>query len=123
MATLGILSDGKDNKFHISETITWAKGRHFLRLGANGVRYQQNRFYSGNNGALGSFGYTATFTGSSFSDFLLDQVSSKRKGTGRRATLGPAALAVRHILPGRLEGHEHSDAEPGTALGIHAASV
>ena len=35
--------------------LSWAKGRHFLRFGANGVRYQQNRFYSGNNGALGSF--------------------------------------------------------------------
>ncbi|MBC7926990.1 MAG: carboxypeptidase regulatory-like domain-containing protein [Bryobacteraceae bacterium] len=78
----GILSDGKDNKFHISETLTWAKNRHFLRFGANGVRYQQNRFYSGNNGSLGSFTYTALFTGSSFGDFLLDQVSSKGRGQG-----------------------------------------
>ncbi|MBC8166092.1 MAG: TonB-dependent receptor, partial [Bryobacteraceae bacterium] len=78
----GILSDGRDNKFHISETMSWSKGRHFLRFGANGVRYQQNRFYSGNNGALGTFGYTALFSGSPFSDFLLDQVSSKGVGQG-----------------------------------------
>ena len=82
IGTTGILSDGKDNKFHLSETLSWAKGRHFLRFGANGVRYQQNRFYSGNNGALGSFGYSALFTGSQFSDFLLDQVSSKGRGQG-----------------------------------------
>ncbi|MBC8167707.1 MAG: TonB-dependent receptor, partial [Bryobacteraceae bacterium] len=78
----GILSDGRDNKFHISETLSWSKGRHFLRFGANGVRYQQNRFYSGNNGALGTFGYSALFSGSQFSDFLLDQVSSKGVGQG-----------------------------------------
>jgi len=82
IGTAGVLSDGKDNKFHLSETLSWSKGRHFLRFGANGVRYQQNRFYSGNNGALGSFGYSALFTGSQFSDFLLDLVSSKGKGQG-----------------------------------------
>jgi hypothetical protein len=82
IGTAGVLSDGKDNKFHLSETMSWARGRHFLRFGANGVRYQQNRFYSGNNGALGSFGYSALFTGSQFSDFLLDLVSSKGKGQG-----------------------------------------
>ncbi len=78
----GILSDGKDNKYHLSETLTISKNRHFLRFGANGVRYQQNRFYSGNNGALGSFGYSALFSGSPVSDFMLDQVSSKGRGLG-----------------------------------------
>jgi len=83
IGTAGILSDGKDNKFHLSETLSLAKGSHFFRFGANGVRYQQNRFYSGNNGALGTFGYTTTlFSGSSFSDFLLDMVSAKGRGQG-----------------------------------------
>ncbi len=82
IGTNGILSDGRDHKFHMSETLTWSKGRHFLRFGANGVRYRQNRFYSGNNGALGTFGYSPLFSGSSFSDFLLDQVSSKGRGQG-----------------------------------------
>lgn len=82
LGTTGILSDGKDNKFHISETLTWSKGRHFIKFGANGVRYQQNRFYSGNNGALGSFGYSAQYSGSQFADFALDLVSSKGRGQG-----------------------------------------
>ncbi len=82
IGTTGILSDGRDHKFHLSETLSWAKSRHFLRLGVNGVRYRQNRFYSGNNGALGSFGYTALFSGSPLSDFMLDQVSSKGRGQG-----------------------------------------
>ena len=82
IGTTGILSDGKDNKFHISESINWSKGRHFIKFGMNGVRYQQNRFYSGNNGALGSFGYGAQYSGSSVVDFALDLVSSKGKGQG-----------------------------------------
>ena len=82
IGTSGILSDGKDNKFHLSETLTWSRSRHFLKFGVNGVRYQQNRFYSGNNGALGTFGYNAQFSGSQFADFSLDQVSSKGRGQG-----------------------------------------
>ena len=82
IGTAGVLSDGRDHKYSISETMTWSKNRHFLRFGVNGVRYQQNRFYSGNNGALGSFGYSATYSGSSLVDFLLDQVSTKGKGQG-----------------------------------------
>jgi hypothetical protein len=88
VGTVGIISDGRDHKFSISETMTWAKNRHFLRFGANGVRYRQNRFYSGNNGALGSFGYSALFTGSVLSDFMLDLVSSKGRGQGDRRRWG-----------------------------------
>ncbi len=82
IGTTGILSDGRDHKFHLSETLSWSRNRHFLRFGANGVRYRQNRFYSGNNGALGSFGYTPLFSGSPLSDFMLDLVSSKGRGQG-----------------------------------------
>jgi TonB dependent receptor len=41
----------------------------------------QQRFYAGNNGLLGLFGYSAAFSGFAFSDFLLDQVGSKGRGS------------------------------------------
>ena len=50
-------------------------------MGAQFIRYQQNRYYAGNNGALGLFGYNGTYTGLDFSDFLLDQLSSKGRGS------------------------------------------
>ena len=70
------------NTFHYGDNLTWLRGRHSLKMGAQLQRYQQNNFYAGNNGRLGAFSYTATFTGQVFADFLLDQLSNKGKGGG-----------------------------------------
>ena len=88
IGTAGVLSDGKDNKYQFSENLTWQRGRHLLKMGANGVRYQQNRFYSGNNGGLGSFGYSGDYTGSAYADFLLDLLRSKGRGQADRRRWG-----------------------------------
>ena len=56
-------------------------GRHSLKFGGQLLRYVQQRFYAGNNGLLGLFGYNSSFTGFQFSDFLLDQVASKGRGS------------------------------------------
>ena len=68
------------NTFHYGDNLTILRGRHSLKMGGQLQRYQQNRFYAGNNGILGLFNYTSTFTGQVFSDFLLDQLSNKGKG-------------------------------------------
>src|SRR5206468_12134799 len=39
------------------------------------------RYHSGNHGALGLFPYTGAFTGFGFSDFLLDQLAQKGRGS------------------------------------------
>jgi carboxypeptidase family protein len=80
----GALADSisATNTFHYGDNLTILRGRHSLKMGGQLLRYQQNRFYAGNNGLLGSFTYTATFTGQVFSDFLLDQLSNKGKGGG-----------------------------------------
>ena len=39
------------------------------------------RYYAGNNGVLGYIAYGGSFTGAAFGDFLLDQVSSKGRGS------------------------------------------
>ncbi len=74
-------TDTLDKTFQINEKLTWLKGRHTLKSGGQLLHYVQQRFYAGNNGLLGLFGYSAAFTGFSFSDFLLDQVSSKGRGS------------------------------------------
>jgi len=78
------LSDSRNatNTFHYGDNLTWLRGRHSFKMGGQLQRYQQNRFYAGNNGRLGFFTYTSTFTGQIFSDFLLDQLSQKGKGGG-----------------------------------------
>jgi hypothetical protein len=92
-----------DNVFEYSENLTWQRGKHLLKFGAEFTRYQQNSFYPGNDGELGDFTYTGLYsanplapavsktntidgsTGYSFADFITDRVNNTQVGqvTGR----------------------------------------
>ncbi|MBI1895521.1 MAG: TonB-dependent receptor [Acidobacteria bacterium] len=74
-------SDNITNTFQYGDNLTWQKGRHLVKMGGQAIRYQQNRFYAGNNGLLGFFRYDGRFTGSAFADFLLDVLSAKGRGS------------------------------------------
>jgi hypothetical protein len=78
-------SDTLDKHYQINEKLTWLKGRHSMKFGGQLIHYVQRRFYAGNNGLLGIFGYSSAFTGFAFSDFLLDQVGSKGRGSQSEA--------------------------------------
>jgi hypothetical protein len=75
-------SDTLAKTYQINEKLTWLRGRHTLKIGGQFLRYDQRRFYAGNNGLLGSITYNGAFSGFAFSDFLLDQVSGKGRGGG-----------------------------------------
>ncbi len=83
-----------DNTFHYTEALTWQHGKHNSKAGVEFVRYQQNNFYPGNDGALGIFQYNGNFTsnpqdplghGYGGADFALDRVFFEGIGgvTGR----------------------------------------
>ncbi|MFN9296286.1 MAG: carboxypeptidase regulatory-like domain-containing protein, partial [Acidobacteriota bacterium] len=80
IGSLGIASRTSDNTFIFYDNLTWQKGRHLIKMGGQFMRYQQNRYYSGNNGILGVFRYNGTYSGLDFSDFLLDALNSKGRG-------------------------------------------
>lgn len=73
--------DNVTNTFHYGDTLSISHGRHFFKTGGQLQRYQQNRYYPGNNGLLGSYTYSGAFTGVGFADFLLDQLASKAIGS------------------------------------------
>jgi hypothetical protein len=75
-----VIEDNVTNTFHFGNTLTINRNRHLMKMGGTWLRYQQNRFYPGNNGLLGLFVYDGTFTGSAYADFLLDML--QRKGLG-----------------------------------------
>ena len=75
-------SDTLAKTYQVNEKLTWLKGRHTLKFGGQFLRYNQQRFYAGNNGLLGFLNFNGAFTGFAFSDFLLDMVSSKGRGGG-----------------------------------------
>ena len=69
-----------DNKISYGDNLAWQKGAHFLRIGGQAVRYRQNRYYAGNNGALGLFGFDGSYSGIAYGDFLLNALVSKGRG-------------------------------------------
>jgi len=89
-----------DNTFTYADNLTYLRGHHSFKFGAQFIRYQQNSLYPGNDGLLGQFIYTGNFTsnpssgiqnntqGYSIADFNLDRVSYV--GTGNATgPLGP----------------------------------
>lgn len=71
-----------DNTFNYQDNLTWQRGRHFLSIGAQATRYQQNYLNAGNVGFLGTFNYNGQFTGLSGgsgygpADFVLGRIQN-----------------------------------------------
>jgi Carboxypeptidase regulatory-like domain/TonB dependent receptor/TonB-dependent Receptor Plug Domain len=95
--TQAIANEFHENNFFYGDTLSWQRGAHSLKFGAQIIRYQQNSFYPGNAGALGSFAYSGQYTedpnlgsyGYGFADFLMDQSTGAQVGgvagpTGQR---------------------------------------
>ena len=80
IGTRNVIEDNVTNTFHFGDNLSISRGRHFMKMGGQIQRYQQNRYYTGNNGLLGGFTYNGTFTGSAFADFLLDRLQNKSIG-------------------------------------------
>ena len=79
------IANTRDNKFQFQSNNTYQAGAHVLKFGSSLMRVRANRYYAGNNGALGSFSYNGAYTGVDIGDFLLDTLASK----GRGAVSGP----------------------------------
>jgi hypothetical protein len=73
--------DTLNRTYQINERLTWSRGRHTMKFGGQLLHLSQERYYAGNNGALGLFTYSGTFTNFGFADFLLDQLSQKGRGS------------------------------------------
>lgn len=51
-----------DNTFSYFDNLTYQVGRHTIKSGAQFLRYQQNTFYAGNDGAIGHYDYSGVFS-------------------------------------------------------------
>jgi len=76
-----------DNTFNYEDNLTWQHGRHYLSIGGQATRYQQNYLNAGNVGFLGQFSYTGNFTenlnsadgpGYGPADFILDRIENQQ---------------------------------------------
>jgi Carboxypeptidase regulatory-like domain len=77
----------RDNTFNYYDNLTWQRGRHFLSIGGQATRYQQNYLNASNFGFLGTFNYSGAFTGLAGgngygpADFVLDRVANNQIGS------------------------------------------
>jgi hypothetical protein len=74
-------SNTTDEDFQYGDNLSFRHGRHQFKMGGQALRYDQNRFYGGNNGVMGFFTFTGLYTGDSFADFLLNNLQSKGRGS------------------------------------------
>ncbi len=74
-----------DNTYSYIDNLTWQHGKHYLSMGVEAIRYQNNYPTGNNQGYLGSLNYTGAFTanpaaanagGYGPADFVLDRVQS-----------------------------------------------
>ena len=74
-----------DNTYSYIDNLTWQHGKHYLSMGVEAIRYQNNYPTGNNDGYLGSLNYTGAFTanpsapnagGYGPADFVLDRVQS-----------------------------------------------
>jgi hypothetical protein len=72
-----------DNTYSYIDNLTWQHGRHYISMGIEARRYQNNYPTGNNDGYLGSLNYSGFFTGNGNgskgygpADFVLDRVQS-----------------------------------------------
>jgi hypothetical protein len=72
-----------DNTYSYTDNLTWQRGKHYLSMGIQARRYQNNYPTGNNDGYLGSLNYSGNFTsngngsgGYGPADFVLDRVQS-----------------------------------------------
>jgi hypothetical protein len=72
-----------DNTYSYTDSLSWQRDRHYISMGIEARRYQNNYPTGNNDGYLGSLSYSGAFTsngngsgGYGPADFVLDRVSS-----------------------------------------------
>jgi Carboxypeptidase regulatory-like domain/TonB dependent receptor len=91
IGTSGLVGNLIDNTFTYGDDLTMERGKHTFKMGVEILRYQQNDYYPGNDGAMGTFGYSGNFTanatspGYSVADFVSNEalVAGVGQVTGR----------------------------------------
>ena len=113
-------SDTLDKHYQINEKLTWLKGRHSMKFGGQLIHYVQRRFYAGNNGLLGIFGYSVSVH--RIRVLRLPARPGGQQGSRQpvRGVDAPAQSRVA-LCSGRLQAPAGPDAQPRDALGVHAA--
>ncbi len=68
--TILLLNPVNDGHYQLSDNLTWVKGRHTVKAGAEYIDWFVNRYYPLQTGTFGNFNFSGRFTGNAYADFL-----------------------------------------------------
>ena len=69
--TQSLLNPVNDGHSQIGDNLSWIKGRHQFKFGAQFVDWFVNRYLTTNAGLFGNFSFQGRFSGNPYADFLL----------------------------------------------------
>jgi len=84
-----VVQEFATNTFQYQDSVAWRHGRHAMKAGGQALRYDQNVYFSGNNGQLGLFEFSGQYTrdiadprsiGSPVADFMLGYPTRMARG-------------------------------------------
>lgn len=78
--SVALPSDWTTNSFPLADTLTWTKGRHLLKFGAEYERSQYFELFGAYT--MGQFSFINGFTGNAFGDFLLGLPAQAQRQVG-----------------------------------------
>lgn len=78
--SVALPSDWTTNSFPLADTLTWTKGRHLMKFGADYERSQYFELFGAFT--MGQFSFINGFTGNSFGDFLLGLPAQAQRQVG-----------------------------------------
>ncbi len=70
-ATQSLLNPVNDGHWQIGDNLSWIRGRHQMKFGAQYVGWFVNRYLTTNAGLFGNFSFQGRFSGVPYADFLL----------------------------------------------------
>jgi hypothetical protein len=73
----GIIQDWSNTVLQLGDTLDWTHGRHTTHMGFQFIRERMDDFYAGNNGLMGYFTMSGTYSGAGDTDFYLGMVNSE----------------------------------------------
>lgn len=70
---INLLSPVNDGHAQFADNLSWVRGRHTMKFGAEEINWFVNRYMPNNSGnpVFGSYAFTGKFTGNAYADFLL----------------------------------------------------
>ena len=107
-------------QFQYLDTLTWLRGRHQIKVGADVLFPLQNEFFDVAP-TRGNLSFNGQFTGNAFADFLLGYAQTAALTNVYRGQ--PAAVVDVVLRPGRLEGDRRADRDPWPPLRLHDPTV